>query len=511
MTRSASDARKTGPRRRFALRPQAESLEGRQFLSAGDLDLSFSTGGWTTVSPVTDAKETNYDYAHDVAILGDGKILVAGTSYPDRFGLTRLGPDGALDTTFGTGGRALSTFGTRQTYGGMAVQGDGKIVIVGGIDNGVQVNRRSYVYNNDMLIVRYNANGSLDPTFGVGGVVELGISTYGGDSPGDLQNKYDEALGVAVQADGKIVVSGRAYVGAGDYDGVLLRLNPDGSQDTSFGAGGHAVSPDAASFLNVAIQADGKIVVQGDRSGATLGRFNGDGSVDDGTASDTTPGDAFGTGGFVTSTTPLGGRGWENLLIRPDDGSILAQGTVDDGQNSDIGLFRVLGDGTPDSSFGTAGMARVDVGPYEYSGGMALMPDGRIVVVGGYLGDRNVNVEHALIARLTPQGTLDPTFGTGGVALQNFSTTRDEFAGVALQPDGRIVAVGTWYRSANKSTSEGDFLITRFHGDDMTSLSSFGAPSLEGASSATKGDLTILASDWIQSPKRKRPGTIAAR
>ena len=93
------------------------------------------------------------------------------------------------------------------------------------------------------------------------------------------------------------------------------------------------------------------------------------------------------------------------------------------------------------------------------------------------------------------------------MALQNFSTTRDEFAGVALQPDGPIVAVGTWNRTVSKSSSEGDFLVARFHGDAVaTSFSTSNAPKTGTPSPTAEGELSVLDTEWILSAKKKRPG-----
>jgi uncharacterized delta-60 repeat protein len=416
-------------------------------LSAGSLDPSFGGGGWTTVSPSGDSKETYGDVANNVAILPDGKILVGGGSQgaADAFGLVRLTPQGALDPTFGTGGRVRTDLGNSQHYFDMALQGDGKIVAVGNIDDGYQLDRKTYIHDFDQLLVRYNADGSLDSSFGKGGIVKANFSTYQSLINNDLGNKYDVARGVAIQSDGKIVVSGYLRDGPNNSDAaILVRYNPNGALDTTFGTGGAVIFTGATGFATKPwIQGDGKIVVSG---WGTIARFNSDGTVDNG----------FGAGGIVSQAADVQG-------IQPD-GKFLTVGTASNGVNDDIIVSRLNPDGTPDTTFGIVGTARIDAGGNEMVAGsfgpnLALGSDGSIVVV-GY--QENVNLDHSLIARLTPQGKPDEMFAPGGVIVQSFSTTKDGFQGVALQPDGRIVAVGYSTRTISPNSGDIDFLIARY-------------------------------------------------
>jgi uncharacterized delta-60 repeat protein len=151
-----------------------------------------------------------------------------------------------------------------------------------------------------------------------------------------------------------------------------------------------------------------------------------------------------------------------NVFGIQSDDKILAAGASSNGVNDDILVLRLNPDGTADTGFGSGGEARIDTGSNEDPWDLAVGPDGSILVVGRRLGSAGYD---SLIARLTPQGSLDGTFAPGGVAVQSFSTSRDEFNAVALQPDGRIVAVGTWTRTINAKSSEFDFLVARFVGD----------------------------------------------
>ncbi|MFH1140349.1 MAG: delta-60 repeat domain-containing protein, partial [Chloroflexota bacterium] len=239
----------------------------------GSLDTSFGIGGKMT----TDFGDSG-DFVGLVAIQSDGKIVAAGQSDYD-FALARFNADGSLDTTFGTSGKVTTDFGGDDAGESMAIQSDGAIVMVGWSNAGG---------NADFALARYNANGSLDTSFGTGGKV---TTDFGGNSHG---------LSVAIQGDGRIVVSGNAVVGS-PSDFALARYNANGSLDTTFGAGGKVTTDfggagGADSGNSVAIQSDGRIVVAGFSNAGgfndfALARYNANGILDT----------TFGTGGKVTT------------------------------------------------------------------------------------------------------------------------------------------------------------------------------------------------------------------
>ncbi len=162
---------------------------------------------------------------------------------------------GALDTSFGTGGKVTTAIGSSDDdANGVVLQPDGKIVAAGS----------SYGTNDDFALARYNADGSLDAGFGTGGKVTTAIGS-----------STDEAFALALQADGKIVAAGYSYNGA-NADFALARYNPDGLLDPGFGAGGKVTtaigsSGDVANA--VALQPDGKIVAAGSISNGTNSDF----------------------------------------------------------------------------------------------------------------------------------------------------------------------------------------------------------------------------------------------
>ncbi|MBA2434942.1 MAG: hypothetical protein H0V54_07660, partial [Chthoniobacterales bacterium] len=177
----------------------------------GSLDITFGTGG-----KVTTAFNTNNDEAFAVALQADGKIVAAGFAViggTDDFALARYNTNGSLDTTFGTGGKVTTAFGSSiDRAHAVAVQPDGKIVAAGR----AVIGGGSF----DFALARYNTDGSLDTTFGTGGKV----TTACGSS-------NDEAFAVALQPDGKIVAAGRVFSNKEDF--ALARYNTDGSLDTT--------------------------------------------------------------------------------------------------------------------------------------------------------------------------------------------------------------------------------------------------------------------------------------
>jgi uncharacterized delta-60 repeat protein len=225
------------------------------------LDATFGTGGKVTTGFFGILSQPYDERSHGVAIKPDGKIVVAGVSNvgSNQFALACYNSDGTLDTAFNPSifpqlqGRVTTTIGSGSDCAAncVAVQGDGKIVAAGNANNGS---------NDDFALARYNADGSLDTTFGTGGKV---TTDFGGD---------DAVLSLVLQADGKIVVAGEANIGAPTYF-ALARYNANGTLDATFGTGGKATTTIGSTAIahGVALQADGKIVVAGESTVGTPG------------------------------------------------------------------------------------------------------------------------------------------------------------------------------------------------------------------------------------------------
>ena len=184
----------------------------------GDLDPTFGTGG----KVVTDFTNST-DWLSRVAVQPDGKIVTAGVVFPgNKYALARYNPDGTLDETFGTGGKVTTVLSGNVQGGadGLLLLPDGKVMISGSID-------LPSSYDTSFALLRYNSDGSLDTTFGNGGVVTTNVG------PDD-----DQAYRLALQSDGKIVAAGRRGIHFNPTEQRkghvgLARYNPDGSLDTS--------------------------------------------------------------------------------------------------------------------------------------------------------------------------------------------------------------------------------------------------------------------------------------
>ena len=279
----------------------------------GDLDATFGVGGRVTTDFALNGGSD--DDGEDAVLQPDGKIVVAGTSFfaasgggsGQNFTMARYNPNGSLDTSFGTGGKVASEVGGTISRGrAVALQPDGKIVVAGLTWVGVISNFW------DWALARYNADGSLDVTFGTGGVVTT-----------DFFEGFDDAEDVLVQPDGKIVVAGEAELIPGNFvsrDAALARYNPDGSIDTTFGAGGVVTTELGSndSFSSIAPQPDGKIVAGGSAlfGDFAVVRYNADGSLDP----------AFGSRGIVS--TDFGGSDFVSSVALQPDGRIVAAGSA---------------------------------------------------------------------------------------------------------------------------------------------------------------------------------------
>jgi uncharacterized delta-60 repeat protein len=345
----------------FAVNPDATfDFALVRYNSDGSLDSSFGTGGKVTTDFST------VDYGRSVALQSDGKIVVAGFTNND-FGLVRYNSDGSLDTSFGTGGKVTTDFNGDYDDGySVTVQSDGKIVVAGRA-------RGSNNINDDIALVRYNSNGSLDTSFGTGGKVTT-----------DFNGSTDFGQSVALQSDGKIVVAGEAFTpGVYGSDFALARYNSDGSLDTSFGTGGKVTTDfdgNSGNGQSVTVQSDGKIVVAGYFSTSSyildfaLARYNSDGSLDT----------SFGTGGKVTTDFNGGYDIGFSVTVQSDGKIVVAGYATNSSGNKDFGLVRYNSDGSLDTSFGTSGKVTTDFNGNSDSGySVVLQSDGNIVVAGG--------------------------------------------------------------------------------------------------------------------------------
>ena len=390
---------------------------------------------------------------------------------------------GVLDPSFGRGGKVITDLGGGsyvEEASAVAIQADGKIVATG------FSNARGSI---DFAVVRYTTRGRLDTSFGSGGRVLTDLGRRGDDF----------GHGVAIQADGKIVVAGYSDV-AEKRDFALVRYTAAGKLDATFGSGGRvltdlgAMSDDEAHA--VVVQADGKIVVAGssatkDRSDFALARYTPAGKLDAG----------FGRGGVMTASS---GAATAYAVALQGDGKIVAAGS----DRGDFAVARYTTRGRRDAGFGVGGVVLTAFGAKTeaYAEGVAVQKDGTIVAAGvrhPVQGDDGRNDtprgDDFLVVRYTPGGKTDTSFASGGKVLTDLGGgVRDWASALAVQPDGKIVVAGS-----SDASGGGSFALVRYttRGKlDTMALTAFGAKTSASAEAlAVQRDGKVVAAggnDW---------------
>jgi uncharacterized delta-60 repeat protein len=352
-------------------------------------------------------------------------LTIADDDLPPPTGLP-----GALDATFGTGGKThLERFGGDRSA--MAVQPDGKIVMVGGTFT-------------DFILARFNADGTVDSTFDGDGRVTTNI----------VSGQQQEALAVVVQPDGRIVVAGYSGPpGGGPARMALARYLPDGSLDGGFGSQGKVVSDVAGEAYAMLIQPDGKLLVAGrsprdevaDSSDFVVARFDGNGTLDT----------SFGAGGM--RITDIGGAtNTARNIVQQSNGAIVVSGQSFDSTVDHTDIVRYDANGNLDDTFGTGGvlaLAGTLVGQ-----GLAVSPEDKLLLVGStVVTGTPTTASQFLVRRLNANGSTDGTFGQSGSVVTDLSGRGDSALAVALQPDGKIVVAGV-----SSSQTNPNFAVTRY-------------------------------------------------
>jgi uncharacterized delta-60 repeat protein len=408
------------------------SISSFLFSQDGALDITFNSTG-----KVTTSIGSGYDFGKSVAIQSDGKIIVAGVyshGTDDDFAVVRYTSAGALDNTFGTGGIVTTSIGSHNDAAySVAIQSDGKIVVAGLSSDGSK---------NHIAVVRYTSVGALDAGFGTGGIVTTVIGSS--DNPG---------FGVAIQSDGKILVSGYAHIGLND-DFAVVRYSSVGALDGGFGTGGIVTTnfgSGVAAGNSVAIQSDGKIVVAGYFSSGgsavdfAVARYTSTGALDN----------TFDTDGKVTTAIGSASDVGNSVAIQ-SDGKIVVAGYAHIGSTDDFAVVRYTSNGALDNSFDTDGIVTtaIGTGTTDWGYSVALQLDGKIVVAGFTAGN------NIAVVRYTSTGALDNTFGTTGKVTTAVGSHGSDGVSVALQSDGKVVVAGDSYTSG----STADFAVVRYTG-----------------------------------------------
>ena len=352
---------------------------------------------------------------------------------------------GVLDPTFGTGGwvmRNVAVGTTGELFRGIVVQSTGKIVISGTVEHAGATDAR----DRDIALLRFNADGTKDTTFGTDGVVLLDLSTGVVNGTGF---SADSVWGLERYADDRLVISGgQVRTGGTDTDFVLVRLTANGARDTTFANNGVfsldtmvSGASNTASPRNLTILpgTDGIIgagyqPIPGADTAPVVYKVTDSGQLDT----------TFGTGGIFSQSVlaeqtecyaavvqPMPQGGYK--LVTTGYGRALATETTD------LVSLRLNANGTLDTTYGTAGLVRIDIGGFgDNSRKLLVLPDRRVLLAGGGR-QTSANVD-GVIALLTADGQPDTSFSPTGWKAFDLGGPADFLWSVALSPDHKSAA-----------------------------------------------------------------------
>jgi uncharacterized delta-60 repeat protein len=383
-------------------------------------------------------------FASSVAAQGDGKIVVVGYADVggiDQFALVRYNSDGSLDTSLNSSGKITTAVGKGTSKGeGLALQEDGKIVVVG------------YSFNaggqSCFTVLRYGADGNLDTSFGDSGKVTTTVA------------KDSNADSVAMQSDGKIVVAGNAFIDRNNNDFGVVRYNANGTLDTTFNGTGKATVDFGAHDLghSVAVHGDGRIVVAGystveSKKQCALACFKANGNLD---------ASFNGTGKVMTNFGGDGDAEGEGVATQ-SDGKTVVVGYATVGGVQQFAIARYNTDGALDTSFGGTGRVLTAVGiSGSNAAGVALQKEGKIVVA-GYAVNNSGRVYDFACLRYNADGSLDQNFGDHGKVTTDVGDGKA--SSLAVQ-DKKIIVAGSAYDGDNN-----EFAVVRYNASGKLDMS----------------------------------------
>lgn len=363
---------------------------------------------------------------------------------------------GDLDLTFnGTGYHRLDFYGNTDVINDIAIQSDKKIVATGVAF--------TPSWNIDVKIIRLNENGTLDATFGTGGIVNY--------TPADLSYYEAHAMAVVIQTDGKILVAGGVLNSSAIFEVLLIRLNTDGSFDNTFGTNGVSVTSIVGGndmAQDVIVDEAGKILIAGTADNTEfnvapmLARFNNDGSIDN----------TFAAGGSMLMPVVAMDNEFTSICLQ-DDGKILASGhySTTDWRYRTL-LARYNADGSIDPSFADNGVSIIDVnGIDDEFFGMEINSQGEIIA-GGFSNHSNSSFD-MLLMKFDTNGNPVTDFGTNGI-VEFHHSAYNVIYDLKIQPDDKIVVTGSIGEFA---PGDNDWALLRFK-DDGSIDNEFGTDGL---------------------------------
>lgn len=344
-----------------------------RYTSYGQLDLTFGNNGFVATLLGSQQLNANALYIDD----SNRSVIVGSATLDDQAHLmiARFDSAGVLDTTFGNNGYNFMVVGDGATANGIVRQTDGKFVVAGAtVVQGMP----------KLVITRFTSTGQLDTSFGDSGFIIVEIGSVASSNA------------IVLQSDGKIIAGGFSVLN-GLQSFVLVRVNADGSLDSSFGDGGIVATPTGLgdAVRSMVIDSNGKITVGGS-SGTNFGlvRYNSDGSVDT----------SFGSNGIVVKS--IGSYSQINGIVLQQDGLIVAAGYSD----SDFAVARFDVDGFSDPNFGTNGVVTTVLAGSDAAQALVLQSDGKIIAAG------SAGVNYGLV-RYNSDGSLDTSFGINGIVI----------------------------------------------------------------------------------------------
>jgi uncharacterized delta-60 repeat protein len=382
------------------------------FSQYGMLDDNFGSGGILIIN--TDSSSE----INSIAVQKDGKIILAGYAFNGSnydFAVYRLFPDGSFDNSFGTNGKVLTDFSNDDKANSVQIQPDNKI-LVGGL-------AAYYTSGTTFALARYNSNGTLDNSFGLNGKILSGTG-YG----------FDREVTLLLQTDGKIIIAGNNYDLTGNYSD-MVRYTADGAVDHTFSFGKDTLR---GYFDCAELQSNGNIMVGGwikdvlSNYDGVVARFKSGGSADSTFSYDGKVPIDFSTGDNFTA-----------IALQMDQ-KIIAAGSTLKGMIAFKSIIaRINSNGLLDDSFGNHGKVTLDTSTLYDEGIYTLLvqPDNKIVAAGYTAEVAEANFK---LYRFNENGTMDNTFGTNGIVIQNdphYYGNCEAFS-LALQPDGKILAAG---------------------------------------------------------------------
>lgn len=393
------------------------------------LDGTFGTGGMVTLG----VPGFTFVSLRDLAFQSDGKLLVAGFGFDgmsSRSVVVRLDADGALDPSFGTGGRVVvPQAGGTDTFvaEALAELDDGRVVLAGSAETPAA----SGTFRPALMAL--TALGEPDPGFGTDGFMIVGLSLVG-----DVG--FEEVL---VQSDGRILAFGFGGTLAGDDDLIVGRFLEDGGIDPSYGVNVHDLGPgdgfDEQLLAGVLTPGDDLVAVGVTRNGSTgpgvaalAARFTG-AALDD----------TFDDDGFASVNVPGADLDLFNDVLLQPDGSVVAAGRSISGLQVSLLVARFTPAGELDPAFVSedgdpAGLNVLAAGEVQEEVSIVRDPTGGALLVGSSRLGLTLDLQ---VARLTPEGRLDPTFGRGGIATLDLGG-EESLEHLELDSEGRLLAAG---------------------------------------------------------------------